>query len=619
MSCHYSTEGSAQSWVPSSSSSASTPEDSAEAYLRVHISKLPLADQIEPKKLLRSLKLARGVRDAASQYESDGSCFTGKPARSDSGYGSESTGSSMMTHREERPSKQRNDVDEQINALRVCHPDFYERNWLGIWNIESARGCANDEPINHIRYQCLLELYARLEAKQNPNRIDLSLIEGGRAHKAIREAERFPDAFLKRPLSSIHEDARTPEGVNSERVEGNITGDILTMSHRGSADSMSLDSSRTIPVSEIPGQAALGISEAMFSDDGSQSMERPPPSDVPGRPDNQHEGTKAKRKPEIERLDLGPTRKISELRIINAIDIARNSRLSDDQTTSPISDLGIVVDPEVSAGADPATVSARIHDSAPPEATTPICETPISPSSSLYGVKLDPASPATSQSSQSPSSLLDSDLDYNSVPTSEVVQSPVLAQPASTAKVKEAPFNLEELKGIPVEKPWSRRDILSRLKPTHRITRPSPRQTMSRENLQHWLAQRAARRKERRARPPELGESDLTSMNFTSSSVSGVTDSEGSEQEPSLASFDKGELENEGSTDSSSGASGRRPGFEAERRRPVKILPAENAQPRQPERRGRFLKFSRSRPRPEYRRGLFGKLRRRKESGRIID
>jgi hypothetical protein len=367
----------------------------------------------------------------------------------------------MMTHGEERPSKQRNNVDKRIDALRACYPDFYKENWQGIWGIEAAMGDANDEPINDIRDQCLLELCSRLEAKQNPDQIDLSLVKGGRAHKAIREAARFPDAFLERSLSSIREGCEMPDGVKSETVvASDITGDNLASSHRDRADSMSLDRSHTIPVSEIPGQAASGTgtsptpSEATFSDDGSQLEERPLPSDVPGRPGNQDESTKAKRELQIERCGLRPRRKISELKIVNAIDIARDSRLSDDQTISPISDLGIVVDPEVSGGADPATVSARIHDSAPPGATTPTCETPISPSSSLHGFNFDMPRPAEASDSRNALSDFNFDFDLGSIPppTSQAVQSPVLVHPTSTAKVKEASYNLEALDGISMPK-----------------------------------------------------------------------------------------------------------------------------------------------------------------------
>ncbi|KAH8079647.1 hypothetical protein HD553DRAFT_128716 [Filobasidium floriforme] len=230
--------------------------------------------------------------------------------------------------------------------------------------------------------------------------------------------------------------------------------------------------------------------------------------------------------------------------------------------------------------------------------------------------------PAEASDSRNALSDFNFDLDLSSTTarTSEALQSPVLAQSPSTAKVKKAPFDLKALKGVPAPKRWSRRDILSRLKPTHRIIRPGPRQTMSRENLQHWWAQRAARRKERRARPPELGESDLTSMNFTETSMSSVTDSEGSGKEFSVGSRHESENGSQSPAESSSGRSGRRDGFyNLERPRPVDLLTVEKIQPRQPKSRGRFPKFSRSRPRPEHRRGLFGKLRRRKESGRIID
>jgi hypothetical protein len=313
---------------------------------------------------------------------------------------------------------------------------------------------------------------------------------------------------------------------------------------------------------------------------------------------------------DLQRVSPGP--KIKRLAFIH-----REPHLSDDQQTKPHSELASLN----LESPDPPSVSLHFRDSAPPRATTPTCETPISPSPSLQSFKLDPASPATSQSSQSPSSLLGSDLDYNSAPTSEALQSPVITQTSSTAKVEEAPSDREAVKGNSAEK--HRKGIRSRLrarlkKPDRWNLEPGPRQTMSRENLQCWWARRAARRKERRARPPELEESDLTSMSFTGSSVSSVTKSEGSGKEFSVGSRHDSENGSESPAESSSGTSGRRPGFEAERRRPVKVLPAENAQPRQPNRRGRFPKFSRSRPRTGHQ-SLLAKFQRRKKPSRIGD
>jgi hypothetical protein len=633
MSSHYSTDGSAPpSWVSLSSVSRST--DPVEAFLREHIPRLPLADRIEPRKLLRSLELARIERNARLQYEPDGSCSTEKLSRADSGYGSESTGSSTTTSREEHANNRRDDVADQIKALQVLYPDFYEENWRGIWKIESASGCANDEPINHIREQCLLELRARLKAKQNPDQIDLSLVEGGRAHKAIREAARFPDAFLERSLSSIREGCEMPDGLNSERVESNVTGDIYTSLGRDSADLMSPKTSLSMPISDIPSSpdtepaliGASSASTATLSDDGSQFKEPPPPSDIPGRPDNQHEGTKAKRKLEIELLDLGSTRKISELRIINAIDIARDSRLSDDQTTSPVSELGIVVDPEVRNGEDPATDPTCDYNSAPPGATTPTCETPISQPPPLSGIDFGFTSLSPATASPGSKSLSDSNFDFDlgstTARTSEALQSPVLAQSPSTAKVEEAPSNREALEENSAVK--HRKGIRSRLrarlkKPDRWNLEPGPRQTMSRENLQCWWARRAARRKERRARPPELEESDFSSMSFTSSSMSGATESEGSGKEFSVGSRHESDNGSESTRDSSSEASGRRDGFyNLKRPRLIDLLPVEKVQPRQPRGRGRFPKFSRSRPRRRHQ-GLFARFQRRKKPLRIVD
>ncbi|KAG7531458.1 hypothetical protein FFLO_04318 [Filobasidium floriforme] len=217
----------------------------------------------------------------------------------------------------------------------------------------------------------------------------------------------------------------------------------------------------------------------------------------------------------------------------------------------------------------------------------------------------------------------DFDLDDNSAPASEALQSPVLAQPASTAKVKEAPSDREAVKGNSAEKHQRGRGIRSRLrarlkKPDRWNVEPGPRQTWSRENFECWLARRAARSEAKRTR--DDGASDQTSIRFSWTSASSATNSEESKKEVSVGSLDGSENGSESPADSSSETSERQDRFDhTERPRPVESLPVENVQPRQSERRGRFPRFSRSRPRPEYRRGLFGKLRRRKESGRIID
>lgn len=209
-------------------------------------------------------------------------------------------------------------------------------------------------------------------------------------------------------------------------------------------------------------------------------------------------------------------------------------------------------------------------------------------------------------------------------PTFEAVQSPAITQTSSTAKVEEAPSDLEALETDLEEKHRRGRGIRSRLrarlkKPDRWNLEPGPRQTMSRETLQYWWARRAARRRERRARPPEIEESDLTSNSFTSSSVSGVTNSEGSGKEFSVGSRHESENGSESSTDSSSEASGRRDGFyNLERPRLIDLLPVEKIQPRQPRGRGRLPKFSRSRPRTGHQ-GLFAKFQRRKKPVRNID
>lgn len=412
--------------------------------------------------------------------------------------------------------------------------------------------------------------------------------------REIKEEDAYHDYLGRKSIGVVVADRASLARQGSERS---------MLSKRTSRRELSLEDISPPPSSEVETISAVV-----------QPENQAPQSNMPGAADIQDERPEKENKFTVEQLKLVP----KQLKVKLA-DCGFSSL--HDPYASPIEESGIV-NPEVPDGADPATVSARIQDSAPPGASTPTCETPISQPSPLSGFNSGFDPEAESESPQGPSSIsdfnADSDLGSISATTSGGLQSPVIAQPSPKVNIKKAPFDLEALRGIPVEKPWSRRDILSRLKPAHRITRPGPRQTMSRENLRCWWARRAARRRERRSRPPELGISDLTSMSFTSSSVSGVTESEGSGKEFSVGSRHGSDNGSEGTSDSSSEASGRRDGFDEPEPPVVRFINNENVESRKLHHRGRFPKFSRSRPRTGHQ-SLFAKFQRRKKPLRIID
>jgi hypothetical protein len=631
---------------------------------------ITLVEQIDLRKAADRMAIAGANSFAAENFGSDRSFFPTSDASSartsnrsfeSLSIHTSSTGSTGRTSINSLPdaiqrpkTRPAAHVTADIRKFKEKDEKFFDDNWDNCFAAVKHK-CLETDPIGYPRQLAYEELLRRWQSKHLatsrttlPSQRPTVPVIGGASVVTKRGRLRAkpvavcsladPDIssmYIRGPSihgsdrsgisSSLESIDESPELINqfenaSDDVLGrkttdDVVGDHSSLSRKGSERSMS--SKRTSRTDLSPED----ISPPPLSEVGTVSAVVQPQnqalrSDISGAEDVQDNRTEKENKLTIEQLKLVP----KQFKV-NLADCGFRSL--HDPHASPIEESGIV-NPEVPDGVDPATDPTRNYDPALPGATTPTCETPISPSPSLQVFDLEPASPATAESPQSRNALSDFNFGYKTAHTSEALQSPVITQTSSTAKVKEAPSDLEALKRDLEEKHRRGRGIRSRLrarlkKPDRWNLEPGPRQTMSRETLQYWWARRAARRKERRARPPELGESDFSSMSFTSSSVSGVTESESSEKEYSVGSRHESENGSESPADSSSGTSGRRDGFyNLERPRLIDLLPAEKVQSRQPRGRGRFPRFSRSRPRTGHQ-GLFAKFQRRKKPSRIID